>query len=82
MGIADMRAAFNAVAEPRYSAHRATLRYKQGDGIQFQILEFSGSDASGAPFSVKSDPLRPGSDVNLASAAMAQALLDKKEPAI
>ncbi len=82
MGVSDMRAAFNAVAEPQFSAQRATLRYKQGDGIQFQILEFSGSDADGAPFAVESDPLRPGTDINLACAVLAQALLDKKEPAV
>ena len=77
MGVADMRAAFNAVAEPRYSAQKALLRYTQRGGIQMQILEFYGSDAAGAPFSAKSDPLRPETDVNLAAAAVAQALLDK-----
>ena len=78
MGVADMRAAFNAVAEPRYSCQRATLRYEPKDNIQFQILEFYGSDAAGAPFSAKSDRLRPETDVNKAAAAVAQALLDKE----
>lgn len=78
MGVADLRDAFNAVAQPRYSCQRATLRYEPGDGLQFQILEFYGSDAYGAPFSAKSDRLRPGTDVNKAAAAVAQALLDRE----
>ena len=81
MGVADMRAAFNAVSEPRYSCQRATLRYQNHDQIQFQILTFSGSDADGKPFSVQSEQLAPNTDVNLAAAAVAQALIDKKEPA-
>lgn len=77
MGVAELRDSFNAVAEPRFTAQRATLRYEPKDGIQFQIIEFYGSDAAGAPFSAKSDRLRPETDVNLAAAAVAQALLDR-----
>lgn len=80
MGVADLRDAFNAVGAPRYTCQRATLRYEPGDGIQFQRLEFYGSDASGAPFSAKSDRLPPDTDVNKAAAAVAQALLDKDVP--
>lgn len=77
MGVADLRDAFNAVSQPRYSCQRATLGYEPGDGVQYQRLEFSGSSASGVPFFVKSDRLRPNTDVNKAAAAVAQALLDK-----
>jgi hypothetical protein len=81
MGVADLRAAFNNVAEPVFSCQRATLSYKNEHDRQFQILSFSGTDAAGKPFSINSEMLRPGTDVNLAAAAVAQSLLDRKEPA-
>lgn len=76
----DLRDAFNAVSEPAFSCVRAFLNYEAGDGIQFQRLTFSGTGADGSVFEVRSDKLRPDTDVNLAAAAVARKLLDDRKP--
>lgn len=75
MGAADLREAFNAVAAPRYTASKALLNYERKDDTDFQRLTFSGHAADGTPFEVKSDLLRPGTDVNQAARDTAQRLI-------
>lgn len=80
MGVAELVAAFNAVAEPRYSASKGYLRYSRQHDTEFQILRFSGIGSDGVAFSAESEPLRPGADVVAAAGVTAQTLLDRKEP--
>lgn len=79
MGTADLLAAFNAVAEPAYSAQKAFLRYGRNDDGQFQVISFRGTAQNGTAFDIESDPLPAEADVNLAAAALAQKLIQPKE---
>lgn len=78
MGVAELVAAFNAVAEPRYSATKGFLRYSRQHDTEFQILTFSGIGNDGVAFSVDSDPIRPGGDVIKASVEAAQRFLAER----
>lgn len=80
MAATDLRDAFNAISEPSFTCVRALLTYEPGDNIQFQRLTFSGTGADGSVFEVRSDRLRPGTDVNLAAADVARKLLEDRKP--
>lgn len=84
MGVADLRKAFNEVAEPRYSCRKAYMHYEpvggEGGAGQFQVLTFSGTGADGNGFTIKSEQFNPNLDPVEMSRVVAQALLDKQEP--
>lgn len=77
MGVAELRSAFNEVAEPGFSATRALLAYEREGDVQWQRLTFSGIGQDGTTFEIKSDQLRPETDVIAAARTTAQALLDR-----
>ncbi len=80
MGVADLKATFNSVASPRYAATKAFLRYERHEGVEWQVLKFSGRGADGNGFEITSERLGPTTDVMVTALAVAQALLDKQEP--
>lgn len=79
MGVADLRAAFNAAASPRYSCTSALMHYEQHAGIDWQRLTFSGIGPDGVKFEVRSDQLRPGADVITAAREIGAKLLAQGE---
>ena len=80
MGTKELREAFNLAADGRYACNVATLGYEHSDGTEWQILSFSGTDASGAPFMAQSERLRAGTNVMQAARDTALALVDKGKP--
>ena len=78
MGARELLAAFNEVASPTAICQKALLEYLPGQGTEFQILFFSGNYADGTGFSIKSDRLRPETDVNAAARSTAGQLLQRK----
>lgn len=80
MGASDLRAAFNAVAAPRFTADRALLGYEREGSAEYQRLTFLGRDAEGNAFETKSELLAAGTDVNAAARVTARRLLDQKDP--
>jgi hypothetical protein len=81
MSAADLREAFNSVAEPRFTASQAFLSYERAENVESQRLIFKGIGADGNGFTVQSDALPAGTDVNAAARATATALLEKGTPA-
>lgn len=79
MGAADLRTAFNSVTGAKFSCAQATMGYEQANGIQWQRLVFSGTSADGTPFEVRSDRLRPETDLVAAAKGVAQTLLAKSQ---
>jgi hypothetical protein len=80
MGVAELRSAFNEVAElAGFTCARAELSYEPGDGVQWQRLVFRGTDAAGQPFVERSDRLRPDTDVTLAAKDVATKLIAPPE---
>lgn len=76
MGVAELRSAFNEVAElAGFTCARAELNYEPGDAIQWQRLVFRGTDAAGQPFVTRSERLRPETDVVLAAKEVATKLI-------
>lgn len=80
MGVGELRTAFNSVSEPAFTATLALLDYERKDTTEFQILLFRGTAADGSAFEIKSDKLRPGTDINQAAKETAQRLLDQRKP--
>lgn len=78
MGVAELRDAFNAVAEPQFTAQNAYLSYEYAHDVQYQRLSFSGIDSSGTPFTCKSDPLPPETNLVLAAGVTANNLIAAK----
>jgi hypothetical protein len=78
MGARELKEAFNEVAKPAAVCQVALLEYLPGQGTEWQILFFSGNYADGTGFSIKSDRLRPGAEVNDAARATAEQLLQRK----
>lgn len=80
MGTKELRQSFNEVLGTEGNCIKALLEYEppRGDGIQWQVLYFSGSWASGAGFAIKSDRIRPNGDVNLMARETAERLLQQK----
>lgn len=82
MGTADLRAAFNLVGNPTLTCTQALLDYESGDGIQWQRLTFRGTGVDGQPFEVRSDRLRPETDLSAAAREVAARVLSQsREPA-
>lgn len=80
MGASALRDAFNLVASPTFNCARATLSYVKAHDVESQVLTFVGSAADGAPFEIRSEPLRAGADENAAAGTTAQQLLDRGKP--
>lgn len=80
MGVADLIAAFNEVASPRFAASKALMGIERRDGAEWSRLTFSGMGIDGAAFDVVSDPLPPGADPIPAARLTAQSLLDSRPP--
>lgn len=78
MGAADLRAAFNSVASPQYTATMAFMSYERSDGKEWSRLLFMGTRASGDKFEAKSELLPPGADVVLGAKQTAQRLIEEK----
>lgn len=77
MGVSELRDAFNAVAQPFYTAQNAYLSYEYAHDVQYQRLTFTGVDRAGAPFTCKSDPLRPETHLVQAATDLARNLIAK-----
>lgn len=80
MAVTDLVDAFNSVSLPRFTCVRAKLAYEMRDATQFQRLTFSGTASDNLVFEIKSDLLRPDTDVNEAAKAVAKRLLDQPHP--
>jgi hypothetical protein len=76
MGVGELREAFNSVSQPDYTCTMALLDYERVNGKEWQILRFSGNDATGGVFNVVSEDLGPGYDLNQAARETAQRMLD------
>ena len=79
MGAAELRTAFNEGAAGRASCARATLHYENHSDVQWQILTFYGTDATGQPFEARANRLRPESDVIVAARDFGKAFADQLE---
>lgn len=77
MGASDLRDAFNDEAGGKLTCARATLQYLTDDTVQYQILTFYGTDWSARAFEVKSERLRPETDVMQAARAVARKFVDE-----
>jgi hypothetical protein len=60
---------------------KALLEYERASDTEFQILYFGGNWADGSGFTIRSDRIRPGADVNLAARATAERLLQERNTA-
>lgn len=80
MGVAELRKAFNEVAQPRYTCRRALSDYERTEAGDMQVLSFSGTGPDGNSFEVRSEAFRPNLDPTEIARATAQALLEKQEP--
>ena len=78
MSAQQLKEAFNGVASPTYTCGNAYLRYVAVGGTQYQVLEFTGTDADGQPFQVKSDRIKPKGDIYLAARETAAAIVKTK----
>lgn len=78
MGAKELKDNFNQVSAPDAICQIALLEYVPWQGTEAQILYFSGSWANGDGFSIKSDRLRPESEVNAAARETARQLLQRK----
>ena len=72
MGVAELRSAFNEGAAGKASCEQAHLNYEQHSDLQWQRLTFRGKDASGNQFEVRSDRLRPETDLLVAARNIGQ----------
>lgn len=79
MGTADLRAAFNLVGEPALTCTQALLDYESANGVQWQRLTFHGTRSDGQPFEVRSDRLRPESDLSAAAREVAARVLSQSK---
>jgi len=78
MGVAELREAFNGVAEPKATCNLATQGYERADGQEWQVLAFRGTTADGGVFEISSRRLEPRSDLLQAAREAAQQLLDQE----
>lgn len=77
MGIADIRAAFNSVAESAgFACSQAFMDMTNVGGAEKQILTFWGRKADGDMFNIRSDLVPAGGDLSAAARKAAQALID------
>jgi len=78
MGVKELREAVTAALDGKAVCTRATLSYDHVDGVEWQILEFSGNFADGTAFTIKSAPVPGRGDLIQASRDTAQQLLQKR----
>jgi hypothetical protein len=78
MSVKGLRDAFNEVMGPAGKCQMALLDYVRQGGTEWQILVFSGTYADGSGFSIKSDRLRPVTDVFQAARETAAQLLAQR----
>lgn len=80
-GVRGLRQAFNETVGPAgFNCTMALLDYERKHDSEFQILRFRGKDATGADFDIRSEDLRPSSDLGVACRETAQRLLDQRKP--
>lgn len=75
MGVSDLRAAFNSVAAPRFTASMAFMANERSAGKEWSRLLFTGTTDAGAKFEAKSELLPAGANVVLAAKQTAQKLI-------
>lgn len=81
LGTSGLREAFNEISRPAgFNCTMALLDYERKHDTEFQILRFRGKDAAGADFEIKSNDLRPNTDLATACRETAQLLLDQRKP--
>lgn len=74
VGIADIRDAFNSIAEPAgFTCSQAFMDMTIANGKEWQVLTFSGIRPDGAPFSIKSGLI--ASDLAAAARETARVLI-------
>lgn len=76
MGIAEVRNAFNEVAQPIFSCTKALMRNEPDAGVEWQVITFYGTANDGAPFEVASTRHHPGDDPNAVAAETAKSFLN------
>lgn len=81
MGVRELRDAFNDAAQGQATCQQCLLGYDRHGDVEWQILTFSGIGADGQPFTVKSDRIRPGSDVTMAARQTATDFVQKQQAA-
>lgn len=59
----DLRNAFNAAAEGKATAAKAFHRYDHSDGVETEIISFTGALPDGTPFQTESGKLPGGTDL-------------------
>lgn len=80
MGVADVRAAFNAIAgNAGVTCARAELGYEEYDGRQWQRLVFRGTDNAGQPFLKMSERLPPETDLIAEAQTVAKQIISGGE---
>ena len=77
MAVKDLREAFNAAADGKFTCQTATLGYTRENDVEWQILSFSGTGDDGMAFATQSKLLKPGANVLEAARAAAQVLIEK-----
>lgn len=75
MAARDLKAMFNLIAAPAFNCSTALLGMETSHDTEWQRLTFSGNTADGGTFTVQSELIRPGSDVNNEAAKVARKLL-------
>lgn len=80
MAAADLALAFNSVSQPQYACTKALLGYERHDGVESQVLTFSGRAATGEAFTIKSDRQRKNADLMLAARETAARLVEHGPP--
>lgn len=75
MSASKIRDAFNAVAQPQYTAQRAFLGYEPAHDVHWQRISVVGADRTGKPFTVTSELLPMDADPLEAAKALAQKLI-------
>lgn len=78
MGARELRSAFNEVGGDQAKCIKALLEYERANDTEWQVLYFSGTYADGSTFAIRSDRIRPNSDVNEMARATAARLLEQK----
>jgi hypothetical protein len=79
MGIADVRKAFADALGAYGTVTKATKTIDRHDGVEYDRLEFEGVFvADNAPFTIRSDRIRPGGDLATAARLTAEGLLKQR----
>lgn len=76
MGTKELREAFNSVSQPKANCTLALQGYERDSGGEWQILTFRGTTQGGGTFEIRSNKLKPRTDLNEAAKEAAQQLLE------